>query len=91
MVLDNGQVHSLRMGKLPSEDHCDMDWSESFSITGHKIQSIASGFYHNVIVTTRGAIFGFGLNNKQQLGVVDPSALVVLEPTELFAAVTKFK
>jgi len=72
-----------------------MAWSESFTITGHKIQSIASGHNHNVIVTTRGAIFGFGLNDNQQLGVVDPSALlddiVVLEPTEVFAAVTKCK
>jgi alpha-tubulin suppressor-like RCC1 family protein len=72
-----------------------MDWSESFTITGHKIQSIASGLSHNVIVTTRGAIFRFGLNDNQQLGVVDPSALSddieVLEPTEVFAAVTKFK
>jgi hypothetical protein len=46
------------------------------------------------MVTMRGAIFGFGYNNKHQLGVVDPSAQsgdIVSMPTEVFATVTKLK
>jgi hypothetical protein len=46
------------------------------------------------MVTMRGAVFGFGSNNNHQLGVVDPSALLgdtILMPTEVFAAITKFK
>jgi alpha-tubulin suppressor-like RCC1 family protein len=86
VVLDNGQVHYF--GKLPSRDHCNKEQSGSFTIRGHKIQSIASGYDHSIMVTMRGAVFGFGCNNNHQLGV-DPSALS--EPTEVFATITKFK
>jgi hypothetical protein len=46
------------------------------------------------MVTMKGAVLGFGWNDKHQLGVVDPSALSgdrVLTPTKVFAAVTNFK
>jgi hypothetical protein len=46
------------------------------------------------MVTMSGAVFGFGNNYYRQLGVVDPSALSdeeVSHPTEVFAAVTKFR
>jgi hypothetical protein len=46
------------------------------------------------MVTMSGAVFGFRCNNKHQLGVVDPSALlddIVSVPSEVFVAITKFK
>jgi hypothetical protein len=42
----------------------------------------------------RGAIFGYGSNNKHQLGVVDQSALLddfASTPIVVFAGVTKSK
>jgi alpha-tubulin suppressor-like RCC1 family protein len=94
VALDNRQVHYFGNLKLRSRDHCDKEQSGSYTINGHKIQSIASGYFHGVMVTMRGAIFGFGCNDYHQLGVVDPSALsndIVSMPTEVFVAVTKFK
>jgi alpha-tubulin suppressor-like RCC1 family protein len=87
VVLDNGIVHYFEYGKT-------MEQSESLTIKGHKIQSIASSNYHSVMVTMRGAVFGFGLNDHHQLGVVDPSAILddtVSTPTEVFPGITKFK
>ena len=96
MVLDNGRVHYF---DLKSEQ------SGSFTIRGHKIQSIAPGYYHVVMVTMSGAVFGFG--RYPQVDVVDPSALLdythgegygkyfrphnVSRPTEVFAVVMKSK
>ena len=91
MVLNNRQVHYFINGNSWSYDKKQ---SGSFTIRGHKIQSITSGYEHSVMVTMEGAVFGFGHNNDHQLGVVDPSLLsgdTVLMPTEVFAEVTKFK
>jgi alpha-tubulin suppressor-like RCC1 family protein len=71
VVFDNGRVHFFGIVK----DNCYKEQSGSFIIKGHKIQSIASGYYHSVMVTMKGAVFGFGSNSRHQLGVVDPSAL----------------
>jgi alpha-tubulin suppressor-like RCC1 family protein len=90
VALDNRQVHYFGNLKLRSRDHCDKEQSGYYTINGHKIQSIASGYFHGVMVTMRGAIFGFGCNDYHQLGVVDPSALsgnIVSTPIEVFAAV----
>ena len=77
-----------------SQDHCDKEESGSFTIKGHKIQSIALDYNHNITVTMEGAIFAFGSNNKHQLGVVDQSALLAdftSTPIEVFAAITESK
>jgi alpha-tubulin suppressor-like RCC1 family protein len=74
VVLDNGQVHYFGNRKLWSKDRCDKEQSGSFTVPGHKIQSIALGYDHGVMVTMRGAVFGFGYNDDDQLGVVDPIA-----------------
>jgi alpha-tubulin suppressor-like RCC1 family protein len=70
-----------------------MELSGSFSIKGHKIQFISTGYIHGIMVSMKGAVFGFGRNDHIQLGVVDPSALSgdMVTLTEVFAAVTKFK
>jgi alpha-tubulin suppressor-like RCC1 family protein len=94
VVLDNGQVHCFGHGALLFGDHCHKEQSGSYTIKGHKIQSIASGYHHGIMVTMRGVVFGFGRNSNHQLGVVDPSALsddTILTPIEVFAPVTKLK
>jgi hypothetical protein len=94
VILDNGRVHYFGNGELRSRDHCNKKQSGSYTIKGHKIQSIALGWNYGIMVTLMGAVFGFGCNDLDQLGVVDPSALsgdTVSMPTEVFATVTKFK
>jgi alpha-tubulin suppressor-like RCC1 family protein len=93
VVLDNGIVHYFEYGKV-WRDHCNKEQSVFLTIRGHKIQSITSGLYHSIMVTMRGAVFGFGCNDHHQLGVVDPSALLddtVSTPTKVFTGVTKSK
>jgi alpha-tubulin suppressor-like RCC1 family protein len=75
VVLDNGRVYYFGNCELQSRDHYDKEQSGSFTIRGHKIQLIALGDEHYVMVMMRGAVFGFGCNNNHQLGVVDPTAL----------------
>lgn len=85
VVLDNGQVHYFGNDKFWNRQECYKVDVEK----GHKMQSIASGYNHTVMVTTRGALFGFGRNEGHQLGVVDPSPFST--PSEVFAAVTRSK
>ena len=90
VVLDNGQVHYFET----SIYKCYKDHNGCFIIKDYKTQSIVSSFCHNVMVTMKGVVFGFGWNDHHQLGEVDPSALLgdrVLTPTEMCAAITKFK
>jgi hypothetical protein len=90
VVLDNGRVHYFENYQLQSRD---LELSGSFTIKGHKIQSITSGYNHSIMVTTRGVVFGFGYYDNHQLGVVDPSTQwgdIVSTPTEVFVGVTKF-
>jgi alpha-tubulin suppressor-like RCC1 family protein len=94
VVLDNGQVHYFGSSQIWSRYHYLKEQSGSFIIKGHKIQSIALGIEHGVMVTMRGVVFGLGRNNNHQLGVVDPSALLghsILTPIKVFPAVTKFR
>ena len=56
MVLDNGGVHYFENG---NSNQCNKKQRESFTIEGHKIQSITSGNDHGVMVTNRGAVFPF--------------------------------
>jgi hypothetical protein len=73
VVLDNGRIHYFGNGDLWSSDYSNKEPSGSFTIKDHKIWSIAPGCYHVIMVTMRGAVFGFGCFH--QLDVVDPSAL----------------
>ena len=90
MVLDNRQVHYFENDEL----HYNKEQSRSYIIGNHKIQFIALGYKHNIMVTMRGAIFGFGWNYDHQLGVVDPNSLLGVTnsmPIEVFTAIMKFK
>lgn len=52
------------------------------SLKGHHISQVSTGLYHTVVVTNHGRIFGFGDNERAQLG--HDSLRGCLEPTEIF-------
>lgn len=52
------------------------------SLKGHCISQVSTGLYHTVAVTKRGRIFGFGDNERAQLG--HDSLRQCLQPTEIF-------
>lgn len=52
------------------------------SLRTHHISQISTGLYHTVVVTNRGQIFGFGDNERAQLG--HDTLRGCLEPTEIF-------
>lgn len=52
------------------------------SLRVHRVSQISTGLYHTVMVTEKGKIFGFGDNERAQLG--HESLRGCLEPTEIF-------
>lgn len=48
----------------------------------HHVSQISTGLYHTVAFTTQGRIFGFGDNERGQLG--HDTLRGCLEPTEIF-------
>jgi len=48
----------------------------------HHVSQISTGLYHTVVITSRGQIFGFGDNERAQLG--HDTLRSCLEPTEIF-------
>ncbi|XP_074311075.1 ultraviolet-B receptor UVR8-like isoform X2 [Silene latifolia] len=52
------------------------------SLRGHHISQISTGLYHTVLITRLGQIFGFGDNERAQLG--HDSLRTCIQPTELF-------
>ncbi|XP_010545810.1 PREDICTED: ultraviolet-B receptor UVR8 [Tarenaya hassleriana] len=48
----------------------------------HRVTQISTGLYHTVVVTQRGRLFGFGDNERAQLG--HDSLRNCLRPTEIF-------
>lgn len=51
------------------------------NLRSHYVSQISTGLYHTVAVTNRGVVFGFGDNERQQLG--QESIRVCLKPTEI--------
>ncbi|XP_077241741.1 regulator of chromosome condensation (RCC1) family protein [Tasmannia lanceolata] len=51
------------------------------SLRAHHVSQISTGLYHTLVVTNRGLIFGFGDNERAQLGC--DSLRGCLEPTEI--------
>jgi alpha-tubulin suppressor-like RCC1 family protein len=89
---DNGQIHYFG-NYLWTRKHREKEQRGSYTIRGHKIQSIALGYDHSIMVTTRGAIFRFKWIKNYQLGMMDPSTLLgdtISTPIEVLAPVTKF-
>ncbi|XP_010241978.1 PREDICTED: ultraviolet-B receptor UVR8-like isoform X2 [Nelumbo nucifera] len=56
------------------------------SLRSHHISQISTGLYHTVVVTNRGLIFGFGDNERAQLG--HESLRGCLKPTEIIVPET---
>ncbi|KAI4388147.1 hypothetical protein MLD38_000504 [Melastoma candidum] len=52
------------------------------SLRTHRISQISTGLYHTVVVTNKGRMFGFGDNERAQLG--HDMLRACLEPTEIF-------
>lgn len=52
------------------------------SLRAHHVSQISTGLYHTVAVTSQGRIFGFGDNERAQLG--HDTLRGCLEPTEIF-------
>ncbi|MBA0747032.1 hypothetical protein Gogos_009500 [Gossypium gossypioides] len=48
----------------------------------HRVSQVSTGLYHTVVVTHRGRMFGFGDNERAQLG--HDTLRGCLEPTEIF-------
>lgn len=51
------------------------------NLRSHYVSQISTGLYHTVAVTNRGVVFGFGDNERQQLG--QESIRGCLKPTEI--------
>lgn len=99
MLADNGAVHafgwvayhSLGVQGKAASDKVATPQSLELALQGHKVAAVAAGQYHTVVVTKKGAIFGFGDNEQSQLGMVNAvntSPLPVKTPAEVFTSVT---
>lgn len=51
-------------------------------LRNHRVSQVSTGLYHTVVVTHRGRMFGFGDNERAQLG--HDTLRGCLEPTEIF-------
>lgn len=56
------------------------------SLRTHHISQISTGLYHTVVITGKGQLFGFGDNERAQLG--HDMLRACLEPTEIFVQQT---
>ncbi|KAG5060350.1 hypothetical protein JHK87_001379 [Glycine soja] len=52
------------------------------TLRAHHVSQISTGLYHTVVITSRGQIFGFGDNERAQLG--HETLTSCLEPTQIF-------
>ncbi|RZC29497.1 hypothetical protein D0Y65_001187 [Glycine soja] len=52
------------------------------TLRAHHVSQISTGLYHTVVITSRGQIFGFGDNERTQLG--HDTLTSCLEPTQIF-------
>ncbi|KAH1087085.1 hypothetical protein GYH30_018563 [Glycine max] len=52
------------------------------TLRAHHVSQISTGLYHTVVITSRGQIFGFGDNERAQLG--HDTLRSCLKPTQIF-------
>ncbi|KAG5035157.1 hypothetical protein JHK87_010067 [Glycine soja] len=52
------------------------------TLGAHHVSQISTGLYNTVVITSRGQIFGFGDNERAQLG--HDTLISYLEPTQIF-------
>uniref|UniRef100_A0A7C9DLQ9 RCC1-like domain-containing protein n=1 Tax=Opuntia streptacantha TaxID=393608 RepID=A0A7C9DLQ9_OPUST len=89
VLVDNGSVYGFGWMGFGSLGFTDRGVSDKVtrprildSLRAHHISQISTGLYHTVVITSRGQIFGFGDNERAQLG--HDSLRGCLEPTEIF-------
>ncbi|RWR92075.1 ultraviolet-B receptor UVR8 [Cinnamomum micranthum f. kanehirae] len=88
VLMDDGSVFAFGWMGFGSLGFTDRAASDKItkprildSLKAHHISQISTGLYHTVAVTNRGLIFGFGDNERGQLG--HSSLRGCLEPTEI--------
>lgn len=89
MLVDDGSVYGFGWMSFGSLGFPDRGASDKVlkprvldSLKSHHVSQISTGLYHTVAVTNRGQIFGFGDNERAQLG--HETVRGCLEPTEIF-------
>ncbi|XP_058082058.1 ultraviolet-B receptor UVR8 isoform X2 [Magnolia sinica] len=93
VLMDNGSTFGFGWMGFGSLGFSDRGASDKVtkprildSLRAHHISQISTGLYHTVAVTNRGLIFGFGDNERGQLG--HGSLRGCLQPTEIVVQTT---
>ncbi|XP_010242957.1 PREDICTED: ultraviolet-B receptor UVR8 isoform X2 [Nelumbo nucifera] len=93
VLVDDGSVFGFGWMGFGSLGFSDREISDKImkprvldSLRSHHISQISTGLYHTVVVTNRGQIFGFGDNERAQLG--HESLRGCLKPTEIIVPET---
>ncbi|XP_071725884.1 ultraviolet-B receptor UVR8 [Rutidosis leptorrhynchoides] len=75
VLVDNGSMYGfgwMGFGSLGFPDKGVSDKvlkpTKLYTLKDHHISQVSTGLYHSVVVTNRGRIFGFGDNERAQLG-----------------------
>lgn len=89
MLVDDGSVYGFGWMAFGSLGFTDRGASDKItkprileSLRPYHISQVSTGLYHTVVVTNRGQIFGFGDNERAQLG--HDTLRGCLKPTEIF-------
>ncbi|KAI8552618.1 hypothetical protein RHMOL_Rhmol06G0280700 [Rhododendron molle] len=89
VLVDDGSVYGFGWMAFGSLGFTDRGASDKItkprildSLRPYHISQVSTGLYHTVVVTNRGQIFGFGDNERAQLG--HDTLRGCLEPTEIF-------
>ncbi|WRX29650.1 Regulator of chromosome condensation [Theobroma cacao] len=89
VLVDGGSVYGFGWMGFGSLGFPDRSLSDKVmrprildSLRGHHVAQISTGLYHTVVVTHKGRMFGFGDNERAQLG--HDTLRGCLEPTEIF-------
>jgi len=88
VLVDDGSVYGFGWMAFGSLGFTDRGASDKItkprvveSLRSHHISQVSTGLYHTVVVTNRGQIFGFGDNERVQLG--HETLRFCLKPTEI--------
>ncbi|KAF7140885.1 hypothetical protein RHSIM_Rhsim06G0196700 [Rhododendron simsii] len=89
VLVDDGSVYGFGWMAFRSLGFTDRGASDKItkprildSLRPYHISQVSTGLYHTVVVTNRGQIFGFGDNERAQLG--HDTLRGCLKPTEIF-------
>lgn len=76
-------------GQLGRDGPFDRPLSVKGGLAGKKVVDVAAGKFHSVAVTSDGAVYTWGLNNRGQLGRVTPGKLFCRTPTRVKSGLEK--